>query len=97
MFPINYDLTKEEGVQTSVFQQSKYDLLLRDGVTLIGNDFSNEMFYLGGLRYSPDISIPLASRKESASYADAQSLYESNYDNYASNWTDILNSAGIGA
>lgn len=97
VFPINYDLTKEEGVQTSVFQQSKYDLLLREGVTLIGNDFSNEMFYLGGMRYAPDISIPLASRKESASYADAQSLYESNYNNYALNWGDIMNSAGIGA
>lgn len=96
VFPLKYDFTKEEGVETSVYQQSKYDLLLREDMTLIGNDYSHPMFYLGGMRYTPDISIPLASRPNSGAYQTAQKLYEDEYNDYRLNWTDILNSAGIG-
>ena len=94
VFPIQYDLTGEN-VKTSVFQQSKYDLLNRPETVLVGNDMTHKMFYLAGLRYMPDISIPLASRPESAAYRDAKALYDEYYDYYSRNWTDILNTAGV--
>ena len=93
-FPLKYDFSQEEGANPSVFVSSKFNLLKEDTV-LIGNDFSNRMFYLGGMRYMPDAAIPFASQPGTSSYLTASALYQNNYNDYSSRWSDIRSAAGV--
>ena len=93
MFPLKYDISQED-VETTVFLQSKYDLLRRPETVLIGNNFSDRMFFLGGMKYIPDLAIPLSSDPDTSTYRSAEELYNSNYATFRGNWSDILSSAG---
>ena len=98
MAPLEIDYTQFDSYDTlSSLQKSKYDMLTSNiGMTLIGQNLSYPMGYVGGIStISSSLESSFGVVDTSSSYKTPKQLWNDEYQKYVSEWNTKMKNAGV--
>ncbi len=98
MAPLEIDYTQLKGYDTlSSLQKSKYDMMTsQTGVTLIGQNLSYPMGYVCGIStIESSLEGSFGVVDTSDSYKTPKQLWNKEYQDYVSEWNNMMKNAGV--